>query len=403
MGRTAWIRRMTTGATVVTMATFGLTTIASAQTITNTGPDSVNRIDSKVRNKCTVNNRNNVVVHNSNYQRASTGNATESDNTTAGASWGNWASLDPSAAQASGVSYNSWHNGVIGWVGAHSSGAGWSGNQDNLTWAPSDASWSSYDPMTWQANGQSFGNWWNGVQSFLNGNSSNWLLGWPSSATSSGSFGGATSGNASNNNNSSFGISINNSARARAGTNACGQSNFTPPPASGGGSSSVGSQGSNSSPSSLVATQAGLPSGGKGGGVGSNSGGSGAGFSSGSTPRLASAGNSMHHPSSVGSSPSAPGSSSSPQPPSGGKGGGSNAPSSASISNTGPSSKNTVSSTQTNKISVANTNNVSVCNTSSQNASSGNASVSGNTSAGSGSSGYSGNGNGTGMGADLTN
>jgi len=393
MGRTTWVRRMTTGVTVVTMASFGLTTVASAQTITTTGPGSVNRIDSRVRNNCTVTNHNNVSVHTSNYQGAQTGNATVSDNTTAGASWGGWASLNPSAAQANGTSYAAWRDGVTSWVGNHSSGAGWNSNQDNLTWVPSGNDWNSYDPVIWQANGQSFANWWNGVESYLNANSSNLVLNWPKTATGGGSFGGASSGNATNNNNSSFAIRINNSARALAGTNACGQSNFTPPPTNGGGGSTGGKGGG-----PAVVTTASAPQGNKGGKGGVNGGAGGFGGFASATPHGISA--SAAHPSTSNSSPGSSGSSS--QPPSGGQGGGMTPPG-ASISNTGPGSKNTVTSQQSNNTTVTNTNNVAVCNTSSQSASSGNATVSGNTNAGSGGSGYSSNGNGTGLGADLTN
>jgi hypothetical protein len=381
--------------TVVTMASFGLTTVASAQTITYMGPDSVNRIDSTVRNKCVITNRNTVSVHNSNRQQATTGDATVSHNTTAGASWGGWAALDPAAAQSDGVSYSAWRDGVSNWMSNHSSGSGWNGSADNLTWAPNGSSWSSYDPLTWQANGQSFGNWWNGVQSYLDNGSSGWLLNWPKDATGSGSFGGgATSGNASNNNNSSFAIRINNGARALAGTNACGQSNFTPPPVSGGGGNVGGKGGGPSS----VATTASAPQGGKGS-VSSGGGAGGGNFVSGAPHNV---GTTAGHPPVThggGNVPSSPGSS---QPPSGGQGGGNVTPS-ASISNTGPGSQNTISSKVSNKTTVTNTNTVAVCNTSSQSASSGNATVSGNTSAGSGGSGYSSNGNGTGLGADLSN
>jgi hypothetical protein len=375
--------------TVVTMASFGLTTIASAQTITNTGPGSHNRIDSQVRNNCTVTNHNTVSVYNRNYQDAQSGNATVSGNTNAdsSASWDGWDSLDPAAAQADGLSYNAWRNGVTDWMGSHSSGNGWNSNQDNLTWTPSGNDWASYNPEAWQANGQSFGNWWNGAQGYLDSNSSNWLLGWPSSATGDGNFGGATSGNASNNNNSSFAIRINNSARALAGTNKCGQSNFTPPPVS-------STPGKGGGPS--VVKTASSPQGGKGsvGGSG-NVGGFGGvgGFTSGAPHGVTTS--SSAHPSSSPSSPSAPGSSS--QPPS------NNKPSSASISNTGPGSNNVVSTKQTNNTTVTNTTKVTICNTSSQDAQTGNATVSGNTNAGNGSSGSSGNGNGTGVGASLAN
>jgi hypothetical protein len=272
-------------------------------------------------------------------------------------------------------------------MSTHSSGAGWNSNQDNLAWTPAASDWASYDPAIWQANGQSFGNWWNGAQGYLDSNSSNWLLGWPSTATGNGSWGGAISGNASNNNNASFAIRINNSARALAGTNNCGQSNFTPPV------STTPGKGGGPSVTTASAPQGGIGSVSSSGGAGGSGGASSFG---GASPHGGNPGNSSH-PSSSSSNSSSPAPGSSSQPPS------NNKSPIASISNTGPESKNTIAAKQTNNTSVTNTTKVTICNTSSQDAQSGNATVSGNTNAGSGGSGASSNGNGTGVGADLTN
>lgn len=52
--------------------------------ISNTGPDSYNTIDSSVKSTVKVENENEINVDNSNYQKASTGDATVSHNTTGG-------------------------------------------------------------------------------------------------------------------------------------------------------------------------------------------------------------------------------------------------------------------------------------------------------------------------------
>jgi len=238
------------------MASFGVTSMASAQTqtISNTGQNSHNSINSTYTNNCKVINTTHVSANSNNYQKATTGDATESGNTVSG-SWGGWASMDPSAAQNNGTSYSSWWNNVVNWIGQRSAGGGWNSDNSNLGWAPGGSSWMSYDPMTWQTNGQSFGNWYNGVESYLNSNTPNWLLTWPSTATGNGSWGGgAVSGNATNNYNANFTININNAARAAAGTNSCGQSNFVPPVTGGmGGGGNGGNGGSSSSVSASPA------------------------------------------------------------------------------------------------------------------------------------------------------
>ncbi len=52
--------------------------------IDTTGPDSNNTISSRVTNRVNITNNNNVSVSNDNYQRASTGDASVSGNTTGG-------------------------------------------------------------------------------------------------------------------------------------------------------------------------------------------------------------------------------------------------------------------------------------------------------------------------------
>lgn len=382
MGRMTWLRRTATYVVTATMTGFGFTSIASAQTITNTGPGSHNNITSNVTNNCSVTNNNRVSAYNSNRQQATTGDANVSDNTTAGVSWAGWSALDPTAAQAAGISYASWWSGVVNWIAQRASGDGWNSASTNLSWAPGGADWSGFDPVNWQANGQSFGNWYNSVEAYLNSNSPTWVMTWPADATGSMGLGGAYSGNATNNYNANFSININNAASAAAGTDSCGRSNFTPPPSGGMGG------GSTWTPPAVISASPQL-SGGQGGGSGSG------GYYSAPRGYVASA-PVAHASTPVQSTPS----------PSGGMGGGGGtpaAPSGSSISNTGPGSTNNVTSNYTNNSSVTNNNCVTVSNFSSQTASTGDANVSGNTTTGGGGSGDASNANGTGGAVGITN
>jgi len=368
------------------MTSFGFTSIASAQTITNTGPDSSNRIDTEVKNTCTIKNNNAVSVNNRNNQSARSGNATVEDNT-GGCGWDGWAALDPAAAQANGLSYNSWRSGVTDWMAQHGTGNGWNGAGDNLSWAPPGNDWASYDPAAWQASGQSFGNWWNGAQSYLDTNSPVWLLGWPASANHDGSFGGsATSGNASNGNSTNFTIRINNAASAAAGTNACGQSLFIPPHAASNVISPRVSTPHVAGASIVVPGH--QPSGGAGG-----FGGFGGGSLQPSVAHMASAPIAAVAPAHVAAPTVAVAAPSIPPV----------VIERAAISNTGPESVNKITSEVKNNISVANNNNICVTNTNNQTASTGNATVNDNTHADSSDTGNATNGNGTGASASLAN
>jgi len=387
MVRTAWLRRAATYMVTATMTCFGLTSVASAQTITNTGPGSTNTISSNSTDNCTVTNTNNVSAHNYNQQSATTGGVTEVGNTTAGLPWTGWSTLDPTAAQANGQSYSSWWSSVVNWISQRASGTGWNSSSSNLTWAPTGSSWSSFDPATWQANGQSFGNWYNAVEAYLNSQSSNWILTWPADATGGGSF-GAMSGSATNNYNASFSITINNAASTLAGTNSCGQSNFTPPPMSGGKGSGGGVSALTASSPSTSHTPS-LSSGSGGG-----SGGGGGSFGSSHTaPRVGGA------TVATTSSPT----SATCTTPSGGSGGGSTPAPTSTISNTGPGSHNTIASNYTDNSSVTNNNTVVVSSFSNQSASSGASTSYDNTSVGGSDSGAASNAAGGNYGVGVTN
>ncbi len=410
MYRTTLFRRMSTSTVAITMATFGITGIASASTITNTGSNSTNKITSDITDNCQVHNTNNVSAHNTNHQTANTGSANVSGNTSAGMSWGGWSVYNPVASQTAGTSYASWRAGVTDWVAQHASGNGWNSSENNLAWTPGSSDWSSYDPMVWQGNGQSFGNWYNGLQSYLNANSPVWLMGWPADATGEGNFGGATSGNATNNNNANFTININNAARAVAGTDSCGHSNFTAPPATGGQGG-----GTFTPPAGGGGAVLGASTGGSGGsGAGKVLGASGGSGSGAFNPSSASFGG-FHAPRNQGPNapagtapvfrPAAAPSSTPVMPPAGGSGGGNGGSTgtNGTISTTGTNSRNIIASAVTDNSQVNNTNTVAVCNTSTQTASSGTANASGNTATWSAGSGDATNGNGTGVTGTLIN
>lgn len=384
--RSTAIRRTSAWVSAFVMASFSYTSVVSAQTISNTGTDSTNSITTNVREDCTVRNNNTVSATNTNSQNATSGDATEAGNTTAGASWSGWSNWNPQTAQHDGLSYASWNSGLTNWIGQHASSNGWNSAENNLSWIPSASNWNNWDPMSWQANGQSFGNWYNAVQSYLDSNSSAWLLSWPPDATGN-AIGGAQTGNATNHNSTNFTININNAARAASGTNACGQSNFTPP--------SGGMGGGNWTPSTsapAVATSYNP----------TNYGGTGAGSYS-STPHASS---NYIAPAATSQQSSAPPTAATsynppviPQQPS--------TPAApitgASISNTGTGSTNTITANYTSTTTVTNNNNVTASNWSSQTSSTGDATVYGNTTAGGGGSGAAANGNGTGFDTGISN
>ena len=382
MAKTAWLRRASSYATAVTMACFGITGMASAQTITNTGPGSTSTITTTNTDTCNIINNNNVSAASSNTQNASSGDATVSGNTSAGVPWTGWGDLDPSTWQQNGQSYPQWWSGVLAWVTDHASGAGWNSDNSNLSWN-GGSDWNSWDPMVWQQNGQSFDNWFAGVQGYMNNNSANWLLTWPSGDNSNGDSqfneGGATTGDVSNYNNASFSVNINNNLAPSfmSVAKACGGSAPTMlPPSNGPGTSSQGSNG----PAPMVAGA----------------------FRS--TPHAASFGNggsSSFRPATKSVTPvaSVPAAPAAVSLPSGGMGGGTPvvtppaAPAGNSISNTGPDSSASITSNTTTTTSITNNNNVYVNTSNTQNASSGDATASGNTTTGGGGSGDASNGN----------
>lgn len=91
---------------------------ASSRTISHTGPDSYNKIKTEIRNKVRVNNDNTLKVDNDNWQKAYTGDAKVSHNTTGGSAISgdarNTNSLNVSATVDNSASASTWAGAVGG-------------------------------------------------------------------------------------------------------------------------------------------------------------------------------------------------------------------------------------------------------------------------------------------------
>ncbi len=373
------LRRIAAYTTTLTMAAFGFTSMASAQSITNTSPGSTNNITTNVTNNCTVTNTNTVNATSVNNQTATTGDANVGGSSVL--PWSGWDKLAPEAAQQGGEGYAGWWGNVLDWVSARATGQGWSDPENQSGWTPASGEWGQWDPVAWQEQGHSFNDWFAGVQGYVNASSPTWLMTWPQNGGNT--LGGdATTGDATNVNNASFTVNIIN----RAPVDSCGHSVIpvVPPvnPPSGGGSGG----GSWVSPASYSAPKSG----------GSGSGGV-SGYSSYaapyySAPKATYVAPAVVTPPSTPSTPVTP-----PVPPT------PPTPPANTISNTGPGSSNNITSNNTNNSQVTNTNVVSTVSMNQQSASSGDANVSSNTSAGGAGSGGASNANGVGGDVSVTN
>jgi len=395
MGRTTDLRRIVLYTIAVIMASFGMTSIASAQTlITNTGTGSFNSASSNTSSTCALKNSNDVSVSNQTSQDTTTGSATDANNQ--GLPWTGWAALDPATAQAADTSYNAWRSEVTDWIAARASGAGWMSTGSNPTWTPSTSDWASFDPLLWQANGQTFAHWLNATESYLNSNSASWILSWPASATGDTSGNSAISGDATSNNNADFSITINDaSTPATTGcTSNAATGGMGGGPGTGTGSTTTvagGVQGlANSSRSSST------PSSNNNAGVGQG-GSQYATYAQSPTYSPATEGEAVS-PSQGGIATSTSSESGSSTPGSGPSSTGAN----TTISNTGPCSTNIASTSDTQATTVSNINTVNVTNNTTQTTTSGASTVSGNGSVSSSGSGNAGATNGTGIATGIS-
>lgn len=98
--------------------------VANQAAISNTGPDSYNKIELENSDKCEVENNNDVNVKNLNFQNAHTGDAV------VGSQWGAYA---PEAWQAKGYSYEQWHAAVSAHMAEYEGKWGGLGGGGNTT------------------------------------------------------------------------------------------------------------------------------------------------------------------------------------------------------------------------------------------------------------------------------
>jgi hypothetical protein len=321
------LHRFTLAMTLIMTGFFGFPGLVAANaSISNTGPDSYNKIEFNNENKCEVENNNDVDVTNKNYQNARTGDAS---------------------------------------VG----GSGWQ----------------AYAPEVWQAEGHSYEEWQSAVNAYMADHASEWRDNWGHGGGNT-TGGSATSGDATNVNNTKTNVSIDNGDACEfAGQRICCDENGKPVKP---GQKPTHDRNGHVLGDSEAAGGAGghvLGAGGAGGahGVGGQGGAGGA-----------------FNPTTSGGAGGGHGGHGGP----GGHGADCDCPSdSAVISNTGPDSVNKISFQNQSNVSVNNTNNVNVSNYSKQSASSGDATVAGNTTAGSGGTGGATNGNGTNTGAGIHN
>ena len=326
--------------------------LAATGTISDTGPDSTNKIEFSNTAKCEITNHNNISTSNSTTQNAKSGDVDVSGNTNAG-------------------------------------GAGW------------NAGWNDWSPSAWQSKGYTYDQWHAAFMSYMASSEGNMRSNWGSISS-----GGAMSGNASNNSNVHTNISISNGstgstsegsacgARALNGGNGgSGSIDQTGPGSHNGivlGSTITNKTKNNNNVSASNRTGQNAVSGSSTGNGNTNAG---AGATGG-------AGNGSNNGSNIGVNN---GGSTPAGPAQGGNGCGCNGGSDATISNTGPDSHNDISFKNTNTTTITNTNNVAVSTFNEQSATSGNVTASHNTTVGGGGSGDAGNNSGNNNGVGIQN
>ena len=185
--------------------------------ISNTGTGSTNTISTSSSSNSQVSNNNNINVTNQNSQTAVSGAATSSGNTSGASGSGSnesnsasWSDMNPSAWQTNGQSFSKWWSHMNMQM-THYNANHWTlGSESNDDWTPSgnnwQDTWSNWDPALWQANGQSYGNWYGQMLAHMTGNYSTWMQNWNSAGNGS----DVTSGTASNSNNTNEVVTIEN-------------------------------------------------------------------------------------------------------------------------------------------------------------------------------------------------
>lgn len=148
-------------ATVAATSCLGMSGIVSADSITTTGPGSYNVISNNTRSY-------------GGYVNSST-----------------WNAMNPSTWQSEGRSFSSWWSNMMSQMSQYRSSC-WMNqmnNARNANWTPSgnnwQASWSNWNPYTWESNGQSYTNWHNQMMNYLEQNYGQMMRGWTVPATTS--------------------------------------------------------------------------------------------------------------------------------------------------------------------------------------------------------------------------
>lgn len=255
--------------------------------------------------------------------------------------------------------------------------------------------WHRYDPTAWAAQGHSYDEWESAVNAYMAQNKGNWKGNWGRHGGGNTYGGDATSGDATNISNNRTNISIDNS----------GACDFSDRGRHGGGSKSDKSKPGDkdsSKPGSVLGSSSAHGKPGKGGAGGHVLGGHGGGGGYDDSSMYGTSGHGGHGGGSV-YYPTKSGGAGGGKGGDGHGGGGGYGGNDFSISKTGPDSYNKISYHNSSNTSVKNTNNVNVVNITKQSASSGNATVSGNTKAGSAGSGGAHNSSGSSTGAGIHN
>jgi hypothetical protein len=143
-------------ATVAATSCLGMSSIVSADSITLTGPGSTN-----------------VISSNSGSRYGYTGNV--NSNT--------WNSMNPATWQSNGRSFATWWTDMMSQMSQYRTSCWMSQSYArDPSWTPSgdnwQASWSNWNPFTWESNGQNFANWRGQVMSYLSQNYGKMMKQW---------------------------------------------------------------------------------------------------------------------------------------------------------------------------------------------------------------------------------
>jgi hypothetical protein len=96
-----------------------------------------------------------------------------------GGQYSDWNSWNPDTWQSNGRSFDDWWNGMMRQLGGY--GSSWNGGYGS-NWSPYgnnwQSNWSNWNPYTWQSNGQSYGNWYAQVRPYMISHYSSWKNNW---------------------------------------------------------------------------------------------------------------------------------------------------------------------------------------------------------------------------------